>query len=133
MPVCVCVTLMCVEQGKYTAAGEEAECACIRVCTRPREAAIPRTLEPRCVCGEEYASRVVCMAMGAHQCARLEGTSDGVTGRRPARARARVCVCVCERERERERQGERRGEGERDKQGWPGRGRERRRGREGWS
>ena len=86
---------MCVEQGKHTAAGEEAECACIRVCTRPREAATPRTLEPRCVCGEEYASRVVCVAMGAHQRARLEGTGDGVTGRQPARARARVCVCVC--------------------------------------
>ena len=90
MPVCVCVTLMCVEEGKYTAAGEEAECACIHVCTRPREAAIPRTLEPRCVCGEEYASRVVCMAMGAHQCARLEGRSDGVTGRQPARAHVGV-------------------------------------------
>ena len=115
MTVCVCVTLMCVEQGKHTAAGEEAECACIHVCTRPREAATPRTLEPRCVCGEEYASRVVCVAMGAHQRARSEGTGDGVTGRQPARARARACVCVCVCVRERERKTRRKGgEGERD-------------------
>lgn len=95
--------------------------ACVCVCTRPRQA-VPRTLGPRCVCGEEYASRLVCVAVGGYQCARWEGTSDGVTEKEPA------CMCVPEREtrrkrgRRRERQAGVAGEGERGKE----RGRERR-------
>ena len=65
---------------------------------------------------------MVCVAMGAHQRARLEGTGDGVTGRQ------RVCVCVCEREKDKEKGGRRRerlarvaGEREPQQQVGPGR------------
>ena len=101
-PECVCVTPICVEQGKYTAAGEEAEVrvfACAPGLDRPS----PEPRNPRCACREEYASRLVRMAMGAYRRARLEGTSDAVTGKVPAC----VCVCVCVREREREAEKER--------------------------
>ena len=107
MPECVCVTPMCVEQGKYTAAGEEAEVhvfGCAPGLDRPS----PELWNPRCASREEYASRLVCVAMGAYQHARLEGMSDAVTGKVPAC----VCVCVCMREREREEEKER--EKERD-------------------
>ena len=43
---------------------------------------------------------MVCVAMGTYQCARWEGTSDGVTEKEPA------CVYVCDRERDKEKEGE---------------------------
>ena len=87
-PECVCVTPICVEQGKYTAAGEEAE-VCVFACAPGLDRPSPEPRNPRCACREEYASRLVRMAMGAYRRARLEGTSDAVTGKVPA------CVCVC--------------------------------------
>ena len=81
-------------------------CMCLCVHRAQRDGRSQSPGSPRCLCGQENVCCSVHLAAGAHRRARLEGTSDGVTGREQACVCVCVCACVCVCERER-RQGER--------------------------